>query len=125
MPTRPHDFRDHFRRVIERSITNTGNSLRFFRETHDFDEFMAKDSPLCSNAPELALAFMVRYFSVYLHSNLRDALFLAVVQYLAERSGRRVVDSSDVEAIRALQSIECKTEKELANWLDAYFRDAR
>jgi hypothetical protein len=119
------DFRIQFRHVIERAITRTDGDPRKFRKAHDFDEFMLKESILCSTARDLAIAFMSRYFPVYLHSGLRLALYLGTVSYLSARSSRRDMDSSDMRALKELQEIENTTETELTNWIDAHFPSIR
>ncbi len=111
------DFRIHFRTVIESALHNAGCKPRFFREDMEFSEFMA-ESIQFQTPRQLVLAFMVTYFSVYLHQGLRGALCYGVVLYLTEISGN---NEADIQALKDLAAIEYKTEMELGHWIDAHF----
>ena len=45
------------------------------------------------------------------------------MSFLAESSGRKQLDTSDIEAVKALVGLPIKDDKQLALWMDAYFRD--
>jgi hypothetical protein len=56
-------------------------------------------------------------------SEYANVLSMALVNFLAERCGRKDLDNGDFDAIKTLVSLRIKDEKQLPQWLDAYFRD--
>jgi len=48
---------------------------------------------------------------------------MALVNYLAECSGRTQLDATDFDAVRTLVSLPVKDQTQLEQWLKAYFRD--
>ena len=48
---------------------------------------------------------------------------MALVNFLAECSGRKKLDGSDVDAIKTLVSLPTKDEPQLEQWINAYFGD--
>jgi hypothetical protein len=42
---------------------------------------------------------------------------------LAESCDRKQLDKSDIDAVKALVGLPVKDDKQLALWMDAYFRD--
>lgn len=112
-----------FKRTIETMLRGTRRlSLRHFIDEYDYDDFLEGDALECATPRALAIAFACRFLGV-VPSEYSDALSVALVSFLAESSGRKQLDKSDFEAVKALVSLPTKDEKLLTQWMESYFRD--
>jgi hypothetical protein len=98
-------------------------SLRHFIDEYEYDDFLEGEGPECATPRALALAFGTRFLDA-VPSEYANVLSIALVSFLAECCGRKQLDTSDIDAIKTLVSLPTKDEKQLGQWLDAYFRDA-
>lgn len=97
-------------------------SLRHFIEEYDYDDFLESEAAECLSPRQLAAAFACRFLPV-VPDDYASALAVGIVSFLAETAGRGQLDKSDIEAVKALASLPVKDDKQLALWMDAYFRD--
>jgi len=120
---RPPQFFINFKRTVEAMLRGTRSlSLRHFIEEYDYDDFLEGEGPECASPRALAMAFACRFLGT-VPSDYGDALSIALVSFLAESCGRKQLDKSDFEAVKALVSLPIKNEKQFGQWIDAYFRD--
>lgn len=120
---RPADFVFNFKRTVEAMLRGTRRlSLRHFIDEYDYDDFLESEALDCGTPRTLALAFACRFLTV-VPSAYAEALSIAIVSFLAESDGRKQLDKSDFEAVKALVSLSIKDEKQFGQWMDAYFRD--
>ena len=112
-----------FKRTIEAMLRGTRRlSLRHFIDEYDYDDFLEGEAQDCGSARALALAFACRFLAV-VPSDYGEALSIALVSFLAESDGRKQLDKSDFEAVKALAALPITGDKQLTQWMDAYFRD--
>jgi len=122
MPRPPQFFVD-FKRTVELTLRGVRRlSLRHFIDEYDYDVFLEAEGPECATPRALVVAFATRFLSS-VPSDYADVLSMAIVNFLAECCGRKQLDQSDFEAVKTLVSLPIKDEKQLGQWLDAYFRD--
>jgi hypothetical protein len=117
---------NHFfglKRTVEAMLRGTRQlSLRHFIDEYDYDDFLEGEALDCGTPRSLALAFACRFLGT-VPSDYVEALSIALVSFLAESDGRKQLDKSDFEAVKALVALPIKDEKQRALWMDAYFRD--
>jgi len=122
VPHPPKSFFD-FKRTVELTLRGVRRlSFRHFIDEYDYDDFLEGEGPECTTPRALALAFGARFLDV-VPPEYANVLSMALVNFLAECAGRKQLDTSDIDAIKTLVSLPTKDEKQLGQWLDAYFRD--
>ena len=122
LPDLPKHFFD-FKRIVETTLRNVRRlSLRHLMEQYDYDEFLDKEAKECASPRALAIAFSIRFLDA-VPVEYAQSLSMALISFLAECSGRRQVDATDIDAIKTLIALPTKDEEQIGKWLDAYFRD--
>jgi len=120
---RPLQFFFDFKRTIEITLRSVRRlSLRHFIDEYDYDEFLEGEAPECQTPRQLALAFACRFLAT-VPAEYGEALSIGLVSFLAESCGRKQLDKCDIEAVKALVGLPVMDDKQLALWMDAYFRD--
>ncbi len=119
----PSKFFINFKRNIESTIRGMRRlSFYHFLDEYDYDDFLEGEAQECGSARALAIAFAIRFLDS-VPPEYSMALSMGLVNYLAECSGRRQLDATDIDAIKTLVALPVKDRWQIEQWLNAYFRD--
>jgi hypothetical protein len=112
-----------FKRIVELTLRGVRRlSLRHFIDEYDYGDFLEGEARDCATPRAFAIAFAVRFLGS-VPSEYADALSIALVSFLAESCSRMHLDKTDFEAVKTLVNLPIKDERQLNQWMNAYFRD--
>jgi hypothetical protein len=122
VPHPPKFFFD-LKRTVELTLRGVRRlSFHHFVDEYDYADFLEDEARECATPRALSIAFAVRFLDS-VPTEYANVLSMALVNFLAECSGRKQLDASDFDAIKTLVSLPTKDNRQIEQWLDAYFRD--